>query len=203
MRALFLLFFALVVDFTGFCQGISDATIRAFASSYTAETAKDYSKAISDLGPVYADDFYEVNLRLGWLHLQKKEYDESKKYYRQAMKVRPSSIEAAFGFVNAAAAKSEWAEVFATYQKILTLDPANSLANYRLALMYYYRKEWGSATARLQHVLEHYPFDYDSILLMAQIKLAEGKMAESRSYYQRALLYAPSNDAIRAVMSKL
>ena len=181
----------------------SDAAISAFSASYAAEAAKDYPKAITELQAVYNDDFYEANLRLGWLHYQKKEYALSQKYYRQAMKNRPDSVEAMFGFVNPAAAVQNWADVFTTYQKILAADPANTVANYRIALMYYYRKEWAAATRHLQMVIDHYPFDYDSILLMAQVKLAEGKLAESKAYYQRALLYNPSNDAIKSVIGKM
>lgn len=181
----------------------NDQLVSAFSASYSSESAKDYGKAIADIKTVYSDQSYETNLRLGWLYYQKKDYNEAQKYYRQAIKLRPKSIEAMFGFINPAAALQNWAEVFSMYQKILTLDPRNSVANYRLALMYYYRKEFTSAEKQLQQVIEHYPFDYDIVLLFAQTKLALGKMGESKSYYQRALLYSPSNSEIKAVLNKL
>lgn len=182
---------------------ISDQVINAFSSSYNAETTKDYVKAINDIKGVYSDQSYEMNLRLGWLCFQKKDYNESQRYYRQAIKIKPNSIEAMFGFINPAAAAQNWSEVFSTYQKILTLDPNNSVANYRIALMYYYRKEFASAEKNLQRAIDRYPFDYDIVLLLAQVKLALGKIGESKACYQRALLYNPSNSEIKAVLQKL
>lgn len=182
---------------------IPDAAISAFSASYAAEKAGDYAKAIETIQSVHRDDFYESNLRMGWLHYNKKEYTASVRYYRQAIKLRPASIEGLMGFVNPAAALQLWADVFSAYQSVLRLDPSHSLANYRIALMYYYRKEWAAASKHLQTVIEHYPFDYDSILLMAQVKLAEGKVVESKRFYERALLYNPSNDAIKKVLEKL
>lgn len=202
-RRFCLLFVSIMLSLQAGGQQLSDETFAAFKASYAAELVKDYGKAISELMSAYNENFYEINLRLGWLYYQKKEYEASQKYYRQAMKIRPKSIEAMFGFIYPAAAQTAWVEVYTTYQKILSIDPNNSVANYRIALMYYYRKEFGSAEKHLEKVIEHYPFDFDSILLMAQVKLAAGKLAESKSYYQRALLYNPSNDAIKAVMSKL
>ena len=203
MKQVLLLFAGIAITGTAAAQALSEHGLAAFSNSYSAEAGKDYSKAISALQPVYNENFYEVNLRLGWLSYENKDYDGATKYYRQAVKLRPASIEALFGLVNPDAALKNWAEVFTSYQKILTLDPQNSLANYRIALMYYYRKEFAAAEKCLQKVVDHYPFDYDSILLMAQVKLAQGKLAESKSYYQRALIYNPSNSEIKSVLSKL
>lgn len=184
-------------------QAITDAAIGAFTASYASETAKDYNKAINDLKGIYNERFYEANIRMGWLHYLKKDYELAQRYYRLAIKTRPGSIEALTGLVAPAAAAQNWTEVFATYQRILALDPNHSLTNYRIALMYYYRKEFAQAEKHLQRIVERYPFDYDIVLLTAQVKLALGKLGESKTYYQRALLYNPSNTDIRTVLSKL
>ena len=203
MKRFILLFFIGSISIQSYAQDISESVITAFSQSYTAETSKEYDKAIGYVKAVYNENVYEINLRLGWLYFSKKDYTQASNYYKQAMKVRPSSIEAMLGFVNAAAALQKWEEVFSVYQKILVLDPNNSLVNYRIALMYYYRKDYVSADKHLQRVVERYPFDYDSLLLMAQVKLAGGKLTESKNYYQRALLYNPSNDEIKKVLNKL
>jgi tetratricopeptide (TPR) repeat protein len=202
MKSLFTVLLITSLSLTAGAQA-NEQMVSAFSTSYTAETAKDYAKAIADLKSVYSDQSYETNLRLGWLYYQKKEYKEAQNYYRQALKIKPKSIEAMFGFINPGAALQNWPEVFGMYQKIIALDPNNSLANYRIALMYYYRKEFGSAEKHLQKVAELYPFDYDIVLLLAQTKLALGKIGESKAYYQRALLYSPSNSEIKAVLNKL
>lgn len=202
MKPLTLLVIVLSLSVGCYAQ-VSEQTINAFAASYTSENAKDYAKAINDIKLFYTDGSYEINLRLGWLYYQKKEYDASQKYYRVAMRVKPNSIEAMFGFINPAVALQNWQEIFTVYQKILTLDAYNSVANYRIALMYYYRKEFASTEKNLQKIIERYPFDYDIVLLLAQSKLALGKTSEAKIYYQRALLYNPSNSEIKSVLGKL
>jgi tetratricopeptide (TPR) repeat protein len=188
-----------------FCsaQDISDKMVTAFNASYNAEAAKDYGKAIECIKGIYSENSYEINLRFGWLYYLKKDNTSSEKYYTQALKLRPNSLEAMFGYIYPVAALEKWADVFAAYLKILKLDPTNSYANYQVALMYFYKKEFATAVKHLQVVVDHYPFDYDSILLMAQTNLAMGNLADSKSYYQRALLYYPSNEEIKKILSKL
>src|ERR1051326_4875398 len=91
-------------------QAITDQAIGAFTASYASETAKDYNKAINDLKGIYNERFYEVNVRMGWLYYLKKDYELSQRYYRLAIRTRPSSIEALFGFVAPAAAAQNWTE---------------------------------------------------------------------------------------------
>lgn len=203
MKTLLPLLFLLLSGTGAFAQDVSQPVLNAFSASYTAEASKDYAKAIAALTPVYNQNSYEMNLRLGWLEYLSKDYTSSARYYRQAIKLKPSSIEAMLGLVNPLAAQQTWADVFATYQKILSIDPNHSLVNYRIALMYYYRKEFASAEKHLARVIDHYPFDYDIVLLSAQVKLALGKLGESKALYQRALLYNPNNQEIKNVLSKL
>ncbi len=185
-------------------QEISEKQISAFESSYTAEASKDYEKAISYLKApgIYNERSYETNLRLGWLHYKMKDYSNSEAYYKLATIANPASIEALLGFVYPTSAVENWAAVFETYQKILTIDPNHSLVNYRLALMYYYKRDYANAEKHLKNVLEHYPFDFDCLLLMAQTKVASGKVSEAKPYYLRAKLYNPSNEEIKKALGK-
>lgn len=203
MKLSVLLSFILIFIIPARGQEINDQMINAFSASYVAETSKDYDKAIKDIKAVYNERSYEANIRLAWLNYEQKNYDQSVIYYQLAIKLKPSSIEAMLGYVYPAVALEKWDDLFAMYQRILVLDPNNLLINYRIALMYYYKKEFSSAEKQLQRNLEHYPFDYDNILLMAQVKLAMGKITDSKLYYHRALLYNPSNDEIRKVLNKL
>jgi len=199
----YIFIFILLIPIQGYCQNISDQVINAFSTSYASESVKDYDKAIKDIKQVYSDKSYEINLRLGWLYYEDKNYDQSILYYKQAIKLKPSSVEAMLGYAYPASAIQKWDELFAMYQKALTIDPNNATVNYRLALMFYYKKEFGNAEKQLARNLEHFPFDYDNTLLMAQVKLAMGKISDSKHYYQKALLYNPSNDEIKKVLSKL
>ena len=184
-------------------QVSTDQAINAFYESYKEESSKEYDKAINALKAVYSESSYEMNLRLGWLYYSKKEYVQSVKHYEIAMKLKPRSIEAMLGYVNPEAALQNWTSVYETYKKILTHDPNNSLVNYRIALMYYYRKDYVTAQGHLQKVLDLYPFDYDSMLLMAQTKVAAGKISEAKAWYEKVLMYNPSDTSIRQYFNKL
>jgi tetratricopeptide (TPR) repeat protein len=184
-------------------QKITEASINAFSESYKNEVSKDYEKAITAIKNVYSANSYEMNLRLGWLYFLKKEYIQSAKYYKTAISVQPKSIEAMLGLVNPGAELQNWTEVFDTYKRILQIDPYHSVANYRIALMYYYRKDYTNGQMHLQKVLDLYPFDYDSMLLMAQTKLAAGKITEAKSWYQKVLLYNPGDTTAKKALEKL
>jgi len=198
-------FFTLIFFVSRFCyaQDINEKMLSAFSASYSEEITKDYTKAIESLKSVYNENSYETNLRLGWLCYLKKDYNESGRYYRQAIKLKPTSVEARLGLINPLSAQEKWAEAFLEYQDILKTDPQNSIANYRIALMYYYKKDFPHAESHLAIVIDHYPFDYDGLLLMGQVKLAMGKLTESKNYYQRALLYNPTNDEVKKIIGKL
>ena len=184
-------------------QNLNDALVNAFTESYKQETSKDYDKAIKALKVSNAENLYEANARLGWLYYSKKDYMQSSRAYQSAMNLKPKSVEAALGYVNAEAALQNWDNVFETYKKILSNDPNNTTVNYRLALMYFYRKDYVNAQIHLNRVLDLYPFDYDSMLLMAQTKAATGKLNEAKTWYEKVLLYNPSDNSIKKVLSKM
>jgi tetratricopeptide (TPR) repeat protein len=198
-----LLVIALGISFQSIAQNANDALINAFTESYKQEAAKDYDKAIKALKTAGAENLYEANVRMGWLYYSKKDYVQSSRAYQAALNLKPKSIDAALGYVNAEAGLQNWDNVFEAYKKILTNDPNNSTANYRIALMYFYRKDYVNAQVYLQHVLDLYPFDYDSMLLMAQTKAAAGKLTEAKTWYEKVLLYNPSDNAIKKLLSKM
>lgn len=203
MKRIFLFWLLAGLSLHGAAQAVSESLIQAFSDSYKKEAAKEYEAAINALKPSYSEQSYEINLRLGWLCYSKKDYASATKYYETAIRLQPRSIEALLGYINPLAAVENWNKVFETYQKILSLDPNHAVANYRIALMYYYRKDFGNAQAHLQKVLDLYPFDYDSMLLMAQAKVAAGKITDAKMWYEKVLLYNPSDSSVRNYLKKL
>jgi len=203
MKRISLLICLTCLSYIVHAQKDAEQVISAFAESYKEEAAKDLDKAITALHGVYTESSYEMSLRLGWLYYSKKEYLQSVKYYGAALKLKPKSIEAMLGMVNPEAALQNWTTVFETYKKILSADPNHAVANYRIALMYYYRKDYANAQMHLQKVLDLYPFDYDSMLLMAQTKVAAGKVSEAKAWYEKVAMYNPSDTNVRNYLRKL
>ncbi len=165
----------------------------AFATSYAQEKEGNINKAIEPLLAVYDENSYEINLRLGWLKYSAGLFSESLPYYQKCVKLKPLSIEARLGLVNPAAAMGNWTMVENQYLKILELDPQNSLVNYRLGLIYYGRENYELAKKYFTKVVNHYPFDYDSVIMLAWTNLKLGKTREAKVLFQKALLYNPED----------
>ena len=165
----------------------------AFSKSYSNEEGKDYNAAISDLSNYYDASSYEINVRLGWLYYFTGDYSNSLKYYKIAMNLMPYSIEAKFGYVLPLSAMGNWNDVINIYQEILITDSQNSIANYRLGLIYYERAQFETSLKFTEKVVNMYPFDYDSIILLAWINLKKEDYRKAKILFNKSLLISPGN----------
>ena len=168
---------------------------KAFYKSYEAETAGKYILAINELRPSYKADDYFFNLRLGWLNYLAKNNDKSEEYYRIAIRLKPYSIEARFGLVKPLSATGNWSQVQLQYNEILKIDPQNTVANYWLGVIHYNRKEYTMAVRLFEKVVNLYPLDYDSVIMLAWTKLNLGKSAEAKLLFTHALTLRKNDDS--------
>jgi|WetSurMetagenome_2_1015567.scaffolds.fasta_scaffold90653_2 tetratricopeptide (TPR) repeat protein len=166
---------------------------KAFKESYAFETKGQYSDAINVLKNVYEESSYEINLRLGWLYYLNKQYDESVQYYQKAGSLIPYSIESKFGIANPYAALEKWDKVAEQYVAILSIDPQNTVANYRLGLSYYYKADYTNAYKQFEKVVNLYPFDYNSVLMYAWANYQLGKNREAELLFNKVLLMSPDD----------
>lgn len=171
-----------------------DKLSKSFEASYAAENKGEYPLAIQSLLNVYRSDSYELNLRLGWLHYMSGRFTDAIPYYQKSIDLMPVSIEAKLGYVLPAAALGNWAQVEKQYRDILKIDPMNTTANYRLGLIHYGRQEYAQALRYFDKVINLYPFDYDTVIMVAWSHLKSGQLREAKVMFQRALLIRP-NDA--------
>jgi tetratricopeptide (TPR) repeat protein len=107
--------------------------------------------------------------------------------------LKPLSIEARLGIVYPASAMGNWNQVENRYLEILKIDPENSLVNYRMGLIYYGREDYGTAFKYFEKVVNHYPFDYDSVIILAWTNYMMGKYREAKVLFQKALLIQPND----------
>jgi tetratricopeptide (TPR) repeat protein len=184
-------------------QSVETPKQQAFSSSYTAEAKGGYSDAIKSLSTVYEESDYPCNLRMGWLQYLNKDYLKSVDYYKKATALRPYAIEAKFGYIKPLSALQKWDEVLAQYNEILKIDPQNTQANYWSGTMYYNRKDYKTAIARYEKVVNLYPFDYDSSLMLAWSYLADGRNNDAKSLFNNVLLIAPGDSSATSGLKKL
>ncbi len=171
----------------------NDIVIEAFKKSHQFEKEGEYTEAINVLKKVYDEESYEINLRLGWLNYMSGRFSESVPYYQKCIQLKPLSIEAKFGIINPTAAMGNWTQVESSYNEILELDPENSLALYRLGSIYYGKEDYTTASKYFQQLLNHYPFDYDSIIMSAWTYYQLGELRKAKVLFVKALLYSPDD----------
>ena len=166
-----------------------------FVKSYESEKSGNYVAAINTMKTIYKSDDYFINIRLGWLYYLAKQYSESIKYYEKSISLKPYAIEARFGCVKPLSAIENWDKVKANYLEILKVDPQNTIANYWLGVIYYNRKDFVNATKLFEKVVNLYPLDYDSVIMLAWSKLNTGKSADAKVLFNHALLLRPGDSS--------
>jgi len=175
---------------------------KAFHNSYTDELNKNYTAAINDISPYYTDNSYEINIRLGWLHYLNQNYNASKNYYQKAVTLKPSSIEAKFGFVKPLSFLQSWDKVLEQYLAILKIDPQNTQACYWAGIIYYNRKQYDVSIRLFKTVATLYPYDYDGNHMLGWSLLMDGKKDEAKGYFEKALIIKPGDDSSTDGLSK-
>ena len=166
---------------------------KAFARSYEYEKNKDFIAAIEELKNNYDPSLYEINLRLGWLYYNAGKFDESENYYVLAQKQKPYSEEARFGLILPRAALGKWEDVIVLYNEILEIHPNNTLAMFRLGMIYYERKNYQKALPLFKKVVDLYPFDYDGLLMLAWTSYFTGNYNQAKILFNKVKLYNPGD----------
>jgi len=183
-----------LISFSAFSQSME--TLQSiFAKSYEAENAKNYANAISQLKAGYDPGNYVINIRLGWLNYLAKQYTESIGYYEKSIALKPYAIEARFGCVKPLSALEDWEKVKKQYVEILTIDPQNTVANYWLGVIIYNRKDFNGAAKLFEKIVNLYPLDYDSVIMLAWSKLYSSKPSEAKVLFHQALIIRPNDSS--------
>lgn len=181
----------------------NEEVLNAFKQSYSYEKEGDFTKAARIIKDVYNEDSYEINVRLGWLTYLQGMFSESIPYYEKALKIMPLSIEARLGIANPASSMGNWKLVEKMYVEILETDPSNTLVNYRMGVIYYGREKYDVAFKYLEKVVNHYPFDYDSVIMLAWTNYKLGKLREAKVLFNKALLIIPNDPSALEGLSYL
>lgn len=175
----------------------------AFYKSYDLEKTGNYVSAIKELKKVYRANDYFVNIRLGWLYYLEKNYNESLRFYQWAIRLKPNAIEARFGCVKPLSAMEKWEEVKQQYLTILNIDSQNTLASYWLGVIYYNRKDYARAVKLFEKIVNLYPLDYDSVIMLAWTKLQLGRSVEAKLLFNHALTLHPNDSDALAGLRKI
>jgi tetratricopeptide (TPR) repeat protein len=197
METLKMLFIAIVSTLAiGELRAQTDIKIQeAFAKSYKSELAGNFNVSVSEVRSVYQTENYSMNARLGWLLFLSKQYTESVNYYDKAIKLKPYAIEARFGMIKALNALESWDKVKEQYETILRIDNQNTTSLYWLGVLLYNRKDYGNAAKNFEKIVNLYPMDYGSVIMLAWTRLYQGKNADAKVLFNQALLLSPNDSS--------
>jgi tetratricopeptide (TPR) repeat protein len=176
-----------------FSQVNQVALLAAFTKSYAFEKSGDFTASLDQLKKVYDESSYELNLRLGWLNYNAGLFDQSIIFYNRAQKLKPYSEEARFGLILPLSALGKWNEVIKIYEAILEVSPNNSIALYRLGLVYYGRKDYNKANTLFTKVVDLYPFGYDGLLMLGWTSFFLANSNQAKVLFNKVILYNPGD----------
>lgn len=191
----------LLVANAAFSQVSQDVLQAAFSKSYASEKNGDFTASMEPLKKVYDESSYELNLRLGWLNYNAGLFDEAIIFYSRAQKLKPYSEEARFGLILPLAALGKWNDVIKIYDAILETSPNNSVALYRLGLVYYGRKDYNKANTLFKKVVDLYPFGYDGLLMLGWTSYFLGNTSQAKVLFNKVNLYNPGDKSANEGLS--
>ena len=175
----------------------------AFAESYKAELSSNYVVAVSVIKSVYQAENYSVNARLGWLLFLSKQYTESINYYEKAVRLKPYAIEVRFGLIKDYNALESWDKVKEQYEAILKIDQQNTTSLYWLGVLLYNRKDYDNAAKNFEKIVNLYPMDYGSVIMLAWTKLYQGKKEDAKVLFNLALLLSPNDSSATSGLNQI
>ncbi|MFN8241635.1 MAG: tetratricopeptide repeat protein [Bacteroidales bacterium] len=178
-------------------------TMAAFSESYKHEQSQNYTSAINSLKTIYKAEDYSINVRLGWLCLLGKQYTESVSYYERAIKLKPYAIEARFGMIKSLNALESWDKVKENYEAIIRIDPQNTTSLYWLGVLLYNRKDYEGAAKNFEKIVNLYPMDYGSVIMLAWTRLYQGRKTEAKVLFNHALLLSPDDASATSGLNML
>ncbi len=175
----------------------------AFSASIKAEKKSDYAAAIQaleKLGPA-GNTEYLVQVRLGWLHYQAKQWKESEKYYRRAEQMAPQSLEAPLGLMRTQMAAGENDDALRTGQTILSHDPNHYTAISRMAWLYYLKNDFRRSIAFYRKLTTQYPCDLEMQLGLGYALKLSGDVRSASDCFRRVLMLDPDNERAKTGLS--
>jgi tetratricopeptide (TPR) repeat protein len=168
----------------------TDEKVKSFNESVKHENNKNLDKAIESLKSVYDEnkDNYLINLRLGWLYYQKKDYSKSKDFYLQAIKINPKSLDAKLGLTMPLSAKNEWEKVKEQYSEILKINAMDYTANLRLGQIFLQNADYNNAKKHLEAAYNSYPSYYEPNLSLGWTYYYLGNKEKAKTLLTQALM---------------
>lgn len=164
-----------------------------WAASVSAESDKDYDKALEQL-MLYqkADgDKFLSSLRYGWLYYLKQDYEKAETGYNSALKIEHSSLNAAVGLLDIAQVLKDKDKIKRAADAILRISPTHYRASMVAGAIQYEEKDYRKASLAYHRMLTLYPDDVDAMSGAAWADLYSGSKREALENFKKILSVKP------------
>ncbi len=105
--------------------------------------------------------------------------------------------------IKALDALESWEKVKEQYEAILKIDPQNTTSLYWLGVLLYNRKDYDNAARNFEKIVNLYPMDYGSVIMLAWTRLYQGKKADAKVLFNQALLLSPNDSSALSGLNQL
>jgi len=131
-----------------------------------------YEEALLGLAKVYS------NLKLN---------DDALQMFDMVLSMNPSSADALIGAGFIFIEQGAFPKAMDYFEKALKLSSQNSEAHYGMALLYFSMNKIEWSKRKIESILAVNPYHFDTLLLLAEIKSAEGRLKEAEELARKAI----------------
>ncbi len=132
-------------------------------------------------------NYIKAMIGLGNAYLKTEAFYESLKLFNNALKIEKDDIEAINGIGFAITGIGKYEDALNYFDRVLKISEENLSAKYGIAYIYYLMEKTIWAERKLKNILKINPYHYQSLLLMADIKISSDKPGEAKKYIQKAI----------------
>ena len=175
-----------------------------WSSSYGLEAGKKYAEALSALDaiPESSPDSQLLLLRKGWLTYLQGQYNDSVKFYQEALQQNPQSLDAMLGATLPLLAQQRWQESAVYAKQVLSAAPNQYTAYLRLIVAEEGAKDWASMKKHAEELTAHYPTDTTAFVYLARAHAWLGDKESAKKAYSAVLVRLPKHLEATAYLSK-
>jgi tetratricopeptide (TPR) repeat protein len=156
----------------------------------------DTAKAISSFQTTIEQDvaYYNAYVQLGLLYAAKRN-PLALKYYENALKIDPKSVEALYNTAMFLQENNQLNKAIEVYTQLLKVDPQNKYANYNLGYIHYeYLKVYSEAVKHFSNAMACDSRYAEAVYMRGLCFEAMGDVQKASADYNLALTIAPGYD---------
>ncbi|MGA2798657.1 MAG: tetratricopeptide repeat protein, partial [Thermoguttaceae bacterium] len=146
-------------------------------------------KATLDKNP----DSWMSQYNLGLIHSKKNQMQEAIYHFKQALRIRPTYLEAYINLGNSFAALNQYGPAIEQYNKVLKIKPDYVDALYNLGNALSRIDQYQEAIRRYEQVLALKPDHYDAQYNLGVLLDKSGQTQEAIKHYEQALRFKPDD----------